>query len=93
MKEFISVVCVCACSVASDSYDTMDCSLPGSSGIFQVRILEWVAISYSKGSSQPRDRTSISMSPALAGKFFTAVPPQEVFNTSTKLHPLQLLPL
>ena len=40
----------------------MDCSLPGSSvhGIFQVRILEWVTISFSKGSSQPRNRTSVS---------------------------------
>ena len=37
--------------------DPMDCSLPGSSirGIFQARILEWVAISFSKESSQPRD--------------------------------------
>ena len=37
----------------------MDCSLPGSSihGIFQARVLEWVAISFSRGSSQPRDRT------------------------------------
>ena len=37
----------------------MDCSLPGSSiyGIFQARILEWIAISFSRGSSQPRDRT------------------------------------
>ena len=37
--------------------DPMDCSLPGSSihGIFQARILEWVAISFSRGSSQPRD--------------------------------------
>ena len=35
----------------------MDCSLPGSSvhGILQARILEWVAISFSRGSSQPRD--------------------------------------
>ena len=35
----------------------MDCNLPDSSihGIFQARILEWVAISFSKGSSQPRD--------------------------------------
>ena len=35
----------------------MDCSLPGSSthGIFQARVLEWVAISFSRGSSQPRD--------------------------------------
>ena len=40
----------------------MDCSLPGSSvhEIFQARILEWVAISYSRGSSWPRDQTHIS---------------------------------
>ena len=39
--------------------DPMDCSLPGSSvhGIFQARILEWVAISFSRGSSQPRIET------------------------------------
>ena len=38
------------------------CSLPGSSvhGIFQARILEWAAISSSRGSSQPRDRTNVS---------------------------------
>ena len=37
--------------------DPMDCSPPGSSihGIFQARILEWVAILFSRGSSQPRD--------------------------------------
>ena len=41
--------------------DPMDCSPPGSSihGIFQARILEWVAISFSRGSSQPRDRTQV----------------------------------
>ena len=41
--------------------DPMDCSLPGSSihGILQARILEWVAISFSRGSSQPRDRTQV----------------------------------
>ena len=40
----------------------MDCSPPGSSahGIFQARILEWVAISSSTGSFSPRDRTHIS---------------------------------
>ena len=40
----------------------MECSLPGSSvhGIFQARILEWVAISFSRGSSPPRDRTQVS---------------------------------
>ena len=37
--------------------DPMDCSLPGSSvhGIFQAIVLEWIAISFSRGSSQPRD--------------------------------------
>ena len=41
--------------------DPMDCSLPRSSvhEISQARILEWVAISYSRGSSQPRSRTHI----------------------------------
>ena len=41
--------------------DPMDCSLPGSSvhGIFQARILEWIAISFSRGSSSPRDGTHI----------------------------------
>ena len=40
----------------------MDCSLPGSSvhGIFQAIVLEWIAISFSKGSSQPSDRTPVS---------------------------------
>ena len=42
--------------------DIMDCSLPCSSvhGIFQARVLEWVAISFSRGSSQPRDQTWVS---------------------------------
>ena len=41
--------------------DPMDCSLPCSSvhGIFQARVLEWGAISFSRGSSQPRDRTQV----------------------------------
>ena len=43
-------------------WDSMDCSPPASSihGIFQARILEWIAISHSRGSSQPRDRTNAS---------------------------------
>ena len=49
-------------SVLSDSLRPMDCSLPGSSihGILQARILEGVAISFSRGSSRPRDRTLVS---------------------------------
>ena len=37
-------------------------------GILQARILEWVAYSFSRGSSQPRDRTHVSR---IAGRFFT----------------------
>ena len=50
--------------------DPMDCSPPGSSvhGILQVKILEWVAIPSSRGSSQPRDQTLVSR---IAGWFFT----------------------
>ena len=49
--------------------DPMDCSPPGSSihGILQARILEWVAISFSRGSSQPRDQTQVS---CIAGRNF-----------------------
>ena len=49
---------------------SMDCSPPGSSvhEIFQARILERVAISFSRGSSQPRDRTRVSCT---AGRSFT----------------------
>ena len=46
--------------VVSD-WDSVDYSMPGSSvhGIFQARILEWVAISFSRGSSWPRGQTYI----------------------------------
>ena len=49
--------------------DPVDCSLPGSSvhGILQARILEWVAIAFSRGSSQPRDWTWVSR---IAGRRF-----------------------
>ena len=49
--------------------DPVDRSPPGSSvhGILQARILEWVAISFSRGSSQPRDGTQISR---IAGRCF-----------------------
>ena len=53
--------------------DPVDCSWPVFSvhGIFQVRILEWLAISSSRGSLWPRDPTHISH---IAGKFFTTEP-------------------
>ena len=48
----------------------MDCSPSGSSvhGILQVSILEWVAMPFSRGSSQPRDQAQVSH---IAGRFFT----------------------
>ena len=62
-----SVVCIlhCCCLVAklcSILWDPMDHNLPASSvpGISQARILEWVAISFSRRSSLPRDRIQIS---------------------------------
>ena len=50
--------------------DRMDCSPPGSSvhGILQARILEWVAISFCRGSSRSRDLTPVS---CIVGRFFT----------------------
>ena len=60
--------------------DSMDCSLPGSSvhGILQARILEWVAIPFSRGSSQPRDRTQVS---CIAGDSLLSEPPGKPKNT------------
>ena len=57
----------------SDSWDHIDCSPPGSSvhGIFPTRIQECIAISFSRGSSRPRDQTCISY----IDRFFTTEPP------------------
>ena len=66
-------VCVCvyeSCSVMSDSLWLLGRSLPGFSvlGISQARVLEWVAIPFSRGSSQPKDQPQVS---CIAGRFFT----------------------
>ena len=60
--------------------DPMDCSLSGSSihGIFQARVLEWVVISFSKGSSWPWDWTQVSCT---VGRCFTVwATREEVWN-------------
>ena len=59
--------------------DPMDCSLPGSSihGILQARILEWVAISFSRRSSRPRDWTRVS---CIVGRHFTVWATREVLK-------------
>ena len=61
-------------SFVSDSLQPVDCSLPDSSvhGILQARILEWVAIPFSRGSSQSKDWTQDC---CIAGRFFSVCPP------------------
>ena len=61
----VCYVQICACSVTKlclTLCDPMNCGMPGSSvyGISQARVLEWVAISFSRGSSQSRDLTCVS---------------------------------
>ena len=66
--------CVCMrVQLCPTPCDSMDCSPPGSSvhGIFQIRILKWVIMLSSRGSSWPRDQTESPVSPTLAGGFFT----------------------
>ena len=74
MKVLVAQSCLTFC-------DTMDCSSPGSSvhGILQARILEWVAIPFHRGSSWPRDWTTIS---CVAGRFFTVL---ASFNQTRKV--------
>ena len=61
-------VCVCACAkslqLCPTLCDPIDQRLPGCSvhGILQARVLEWVAMSSSRGSSQPRDQIQVSLS-------------------------------
>ena len=64
----------------------MDCNVPGSSvyEIFQTRILEWVAMPSSRGSSQLRDKNHVS---CIAGGFFTAEPRKEAH---WKIYPLAI---
>ena len=63
--------------------DPMDCSTPVFSvqGIFQARILEWVAMPTSRGFSQPKDGNQVFCSSCIAGGFFTAEPPGKPLNS------------
>ena len=65
---FVAQSCLTLC-------DPMDYTVHG---ILQARILEWVAFSLSRGSSQPRDRTQVSHT---AGEFFTSWATREAKNT------------
>ena len=67
--------------------DPMDCSLPGSSahGIFKARVLEWGVVSFSRGSSQPRDQTQVSR---VVGRCFCCLsqPILYTLNTDSSLY-------
>ena len=86
-------VCVCVCVIrgglVTQSCPTLcnplDCSPPGFPvhGISQARILEWVAISSSRGSFWPRDQTHVSY---IAGRFFTAEPSEISFIYNKHTH-------
>ena len=83
----------CCCLVAksrSTLFDLMDCSSPGSSvhGIFQARILKWVAISFSRESSQPRDRTCISCT---GRQIFSTEPPGKPIHILNDVHKITKL--
>ena len=60
-------------------FTTARLRLPGFSvhGILQARILEWVAMPHSRGSSWPRDRTQVFFISSTAGRFFTTEPPEK----------------
>ena len=62
--------------------DPMDCGLSGSSvhGIFQSRVLEWIVISFSRGSSRPRNQTRVSR---IAGRCFTVWATREAHGKIT----------
>ena len=64
-SNLLKSLCMCVLSLSVMFYSWQPhglCSPPGfsSHGSFQVKILEWVSISYSRGSSQPRDQTHVS---------------------------------
>ena len=70
-----------SCSVMFDSFSTHGCAAALQAsvhGILHPKILEWLAISFSRGSSRPRDRTCVS---CLAGRFFTTEPPGKPFDS------------
>ena len=86
----LPVIVIPTCMLVAQSCptlsDPMDCSPPGSSvhGISQARVLEWVAIPFSRISSWPRDRTQVSH---IADRFFTIW----VTREAPYMHKLSLL--
>ena len=98
----LCLVCVCVCVCArvhakslqscSSLCNTMDCSPPGSSvhGILQARILEWVIMCSSKGSSKPGTELTSLMSPVLVGGFFTTSRIWDLRTSDFRFYPLSM---
>ena len=81
-----SVRCVCV-QLCLTLCNPRDCNPQGSSvhGIFQTRILEWVAISYSRGSSWPRNQTWVSCVSCIGRQIlYTTVPPGKPHSSSIR---------
>ena len=76
-KRIVIVIVTQSCLTLCDP---MDCSLPGSSvhGILQARILGWIAIFFSRGSSWFKDQTQVS---CMSGRFFTLWATREAWQT------------
>ena len=87
VKVFVAHSC-------STLWDPMDCSLPGSSsvyGILQARILEWLAILFSRASSRPRDQTWVSCT--ADGFFINSLLSQAPGRPINRIQPLKIVVL
>ena len=92
MNQLYRPICIESLQFCLTPWDPVDCSLPDSSvhGILQARILEWVAMFSSRGSSRPRDQTSISYTSCI-GRWilYHSVSSVSVMPDSLQPHELQ----
>ena len=85
-------LCVCICvfshvQLFASPWTTVDCSQPGACLWNFPRILEWAAISYSKGSSQARDQTHVSCVSCTGRQILLPLPPPGKTNSHVVLTP------
>ena len=86
--NFSERVCVCVCVFAqlfSRSLRPLACQAPLSMEFSRQEYRSGLPISYSRGSSKPRNQTHSLTSPALAGMFFASAPPRKPVNFSTEM--------
>ena len=93
-KTFCMRVCARSLQSCPTLCNPLDCSPPGLSvhGVSQARILEWVAMPFSRGSSWPRDQTCITCVSSTAGGLFTTKPPGKSFEAHQFSSVAQLCP-